>query len=862
MIPTEYKGESFYLWVNMPNWGNGLSVELGMPSRTEAGLSDRESRRRLGNSLSVFQYQFVSLIEGDALQELRDALKSRTTERVMIPFWPAMRHPDDFASLGIEAGVNLTFDLHPDGMMNTSSFALHEGALAEGWPVSEQTCTVPLLLGHLDDLEPAILGKPDLAEVPVRFVEDSTAKESLSITPQAWQNGLDLNGTVFSVFPLTPNTASTPKAGGTKLVIERDILGQGRRTREDYHKATSYESISMDYQCATAEEWLKLLAFFTERTDWQAFWLPSPIQTTRLATQTDGSNQITVLDASWIEPGDCIALCSEGGHSVRRVHSIAGKVLTLDNPVDLLTAHDTMVTPAILGRLVKRRMKLFWSTDSVAETSLEFRELPPEAVEPAVETADSLGALPTLASLYTFTKRPSFDALLEVLQVTFVIDISGSMGPVIDATAAAISDIIREVSPVVQIQWALVSYESSPLTVKEFTAIESEITAALQSLVTGGGTERAYDAITHASNDLGWSPSAKKRLMILLTDEDNDTGSNPEANALTALQSESVSLSYGLSSYPGGGAALSESEGADFSNLAESTGGRLLANVDELRALIVGEANEGIVSHFTSYEQDLSTETLSWEAIPITHGAVKRSIDLQDECTIEAEITRCPVLLAHWRKETGTVDVAIERAEVSGQTVINRQVVFAGEVRKLTSRGTKAMVSCGIPRVFDAVLPRARFAPVCQWSLYSVPCGLVSGDWTFEARVADVGTPGYPFTFVVDSITRQNGEALPSGFGSANWFAWGGLKSDDDTVAIRQSSAVSGGSMALTLARDPNPMLTVGEIVQLRPGCDGLPETCGSKFDNFLNWGGARVAAANLSLVKVNLPGGDSGGKK
>ena len=235
---------------------------------------------------------------------------------------------------------------------------------------------------------------------------------------------------------------------------------------------------------------------------------------------------------------------------------------------------------------------------------------------------------------------------------------------------------------------------------------------------------------------------------------------------------------------------------------------------------------------------------------------------MQDECTLEAEITQCPVLLAHWRKETGTVDVAIERSEVSGQTVINRQVVFAGEVRKLTSRGTKAMVSCGIPRVFDAVLPRARFAPVCQWALYSVPCGLVSGDWTFEARVADVGTPGYPFTFVVDSITRQNGEALPSGFGSANWFAWGGLKSDDDTVAIRQSSAVSGGSMPLTLARDPNPMLSVGEIVELRPGCDGLPETCGSKFDNFLNWGGARVAAANLSLVKVNLPGGDSGGKK
>ena len=143
-----------------------------------------------------------------------------------------------------------------------------------------------------------------------------------------------------------------------------------------------------------------------------------------------------------------------------------------------------------------------------------------------------------------------------------------------------------------------------------------------------------------------------------------------------------------------------------------------------------------------------------------------------------------------------------------------------------------------------------------------MPCGLVSGDWTFQARVADVGTPGYPFTFVVDTITQLNGEPLPAGFGAANWFAWGSIKSDNDTIAIRQSSAIAGGAVTLTLARDPNPMLSIGELVQLRPGCDGLPETCQGKFDNFLNWGGARVATANLSLVKVNLPGSDSGGKK
>lgn len=124
------------------------------------------------------------------------------------------------------------------------------------------------------------------------------------------------------------------------------------------------------------------------------------------------------------------------------------------------------------------------------------------------------------------------------------------------------------------------------------------------------------------------------------------------------------------------------------------------------------------------------------------------------------------------------------------------------------------------------------------------------------------GEPGYPFTFTFDSFVRADGGALPPSFGTANWFAWGSLHAGRDLIAIRQSPAFSGGQIELTLARDPTVALAVGDLVELRPGCDGLAETCGGKFDNFVNWGGARVAAANLSLVKVNVPEADSGGKK
>jgi hypothetical protein len=260
-------------------------------------------------------------------------------------------------------------------------------------------------------------------------------------------------------------------------------------------------------------------------------------------------------------------------------------------------------------------------------------------------------------------------------------------------------------------------------------------------------------------------------------------------------------------------------------------------------------------------ERSASSEDSFWKATQITHGAIKRGLDLQDSVNVEADLMSCEPLLLLWRKLIGTLDVTISRAEVSGGQIENKSVVFAGDVRSIKASGGKAVASCGIPRVFDGLLPPARFAPVCQWALYSTPCGLLTENWMFEGRVTFVGTPGYPFTFVISDVHRSNGDSFPENFGVRNWFAWGMLRSSTgETIPIRQSSGMS--SLTVTLARDPNPMLQINEAVQLYPGCDGLPETCQSKFDNFVNWGGARVAAANLSLVKVNLPSGDSGGKK
>lgn len=268
--------------------------------------------------------------------------------------------------------------------------------------------------------------------------------------------------------------------------------------------------------------------------------------------------------------------------------------------------------------------------------------------------------------------------------------------------------------------------------------------------------------------------------------------------------------------------------------------------------------------YLTSYEQNLTCASTLYSAAKIQHGEIKHGLALeQDEVQIETDLGASSFLrrLA-MTKLSAPLYLRILSAETVGDLASNVNVLFAGEVTKITVTGSRltARASSG-GSALDRKLPSFLIGPMCNWSVFSAGCGLSADDWKFNAKIKDPGQPGFPFTFELKELTRVSGPT-PTYF--TNWFAGGwielGSGRDWQRLPILTSSLPSGGIFTVTLSRDPDPFPEIDDPVVLYPGCDGRPETCRAyhaqtnpegKFNNYLNFGGHPfVPTANPSLVR------------
>ncbi|MEO0797160.1 MAG: phage BR0599 family protein [Verrucomicrobiota bacterium] len=295
-----------------------------------------------------------------------------------------------------------------------------------------------------------------------------------------------------------------------------------------------------------------------------------------------------------------------------------------------------------------------------------------------------------------------------------------------------------------------------------------------------------------------------------------------------------------------------------------------------IRASLYTLKSGDTVERYTSYEYPLSLAGDEFQMAngKITHGNIRRTITLDNSVALDCDLSAIGLIDKLCHKKVKSVEVLIQRVDVNGSAASNARVEFNGRVKKPIVNGNRVSVQCGLWSALDILIPQHRAARVCPpaWKLFGGLCKLLESDWTFGADVQDPGAPGYPYSLTLENFTRSNGGALPDGFGFQDWFAGGILRNvGGEEIRIKSSNAIIDGSLTVVLDRDPETFFELGDPVDLIPGCDGQFGTCKAyhaadnprgKFDNADNWGGAQVALANLSLVKVDIPGGNSGGKK
>lgn len=262
---------------------------------------------------------------------------------------------------------------------------------------------------------------------------------------------------------------------------------------------------------------------------------------------------------------------------------------------------------------------------------------------------------------------------------------------------------------------------------------------------------------------------------------------------------------------------------------------------------------------YTSFDLSLSDGVNDWNAYPIDHGALERSLELdRQECELElAYDPNHP--LAQYLPVPPMFRVALRIYEGEFQSpgsVSDLKLRFTGEIDTVQPQGRKLEAQCiGLLQILDRKVPRFYIGPRCNVALYSDPCGVNPLDYR------STGTLG--FTAYRNQVTLTHPDLAE--IEEENWFAGGyldtGSGANREVRGIRASSLPDEvNSITLTLGF-PLTFAVKDQEAKAFAGCPGVASVCQGRFLNLINFRGhTSVPQSNLSIEAI--PSQNSKGNK
>jgi hypothetical protein len=239
--------------------------------------------------------------------------------------------------------------------------------------------------------------------------------------------------------------------------------------------------------------------------------------------------------------------------------------------------------------------------------------------------------------------------------------------------------------------------------------------------------------------------------------------------------------------------------------------------------------------YLTNFASGATVDGHDWVYNPCDFDQATASIDLQDDaCTFTARwFAGGP--WENWLpgRLAARGHLTIYRADAAPDgTFSNFAALGKFELAAPTTDGPLvSQKALGANALFARRTPRQLLSLLCGTNLFSARCGVLISDWTFNAVIT--AASGHVVT--VNSIVRANADALPGGFGFADWFALGwvqwpgldvttGLTTLPQRAGILTSTVLASGHVTLTLDRAPG--LAPGAALALVPGCDRTDASC------------------------------------
>lgn len=226
----------------------------------------------------------------------------------------------------------------------------------------------------------------------------------------------------------------------------------------------------------------------------------------------------------------------------------------------------------------------------------------------------------------------------------------------------------------------------------------------------------------------------------------------------------------------------------------------------------------------------------TYYSAPIKRGAIQRDSDINaDTVNIDCARTMPPINEYTSYNLVDAIWVTVYNV-FWNQNPIEAMPIFSGLIEKITSQGPSARMSCVSLEFFlNRNIPRYRYQPGCNHTLYGTQCGETEADFQTTALVGAISAN--KFTLTLSGATFE-GNAEP-------YYLLGNLYFGDH---LRMIVGHSGLTVTMRYAID---ILEVGDEVTVSAGCDKVKETCRDKFNNIDNFFGFPYVAFENPVLKA-----------
>lgn len=393
MIPITFNASAAYLLDDMPNWDSAFQVEASLPNSYERGLTGKETRRPLGDTIRL-KCKFTCLLTSmEAITNLRNSLQALGATQVVCPFWPA-----GFAAGGDPIVTAAYYALFNDD--NSFNSIQPASALPFG------NTAYPVMVGILSDNPTPEMLSGQHVQVDYEFADNG----NYPLTMPAFDppNGLNAVGGagLRPLFPFIPDWSTMPNSAGAEQDVDRRQIGAQRTLATAYYTQRGRRQVKQFFTLLNDDPF-NLLSFFAGMGGEQNnFWLGAALNEANLVDDLGSADtSMTVDDGAALGTNSFILL----GDGINRVplvvSSVEGNVWNLASASGTaFTAGLTRIESLVLARFDTLKVQLKFMSPTVATAQVQFKELPWETNAVAGETyGTTMGALPVTATFFQFT---------------------------------------------------------------------------------------------------------------------------------------------------------------------------------------------------------------------------------------------------------------------------------------------------------------------------------------------------------------------------------------------------------------------------------------------------------------------------